>query len=130
MDRQLISNGNPLEKVIGFSRAVRVGNFISVGGTASRDRKGNTVGIGDVAAQTRQCIEIIKDALEKAGSGLQDVIRTRTMLTNINDWEKVAKVRSEYFKDIRPVDTVVEVSKFINPEWLIEMEVDAIIDEH
>ncbi len=130
MDRQLISNGNPLEKVIGFSRAVRVGNFISVGGTASRDRKGNTVGIGDVAAQTRQCIEIIKDALEKAGSGLQDVIRTRTMLTNINDWEKVAKVRTEYFKDIRPVDTVVEVSKFINPEWLIEMEVDAIIDEH
>ena len=130
MDRQLISNGNPLEKVIGFSRAVRVGNFISVGGTASRDRKGNTVGIGDVAAQTRQCIQIIKDALEMAGSGLQDVIRTRTLLTNINDWEKVAKVRSEYFKDIRPVDTVVEVSKFINPEWLIEMEVDAIIDEH
>ena len=130
MSRKLISNGNPLEKVIGFSRAVRVGNYISVGGTASRDREGKTVGIGDIAAQTRQCIEIIKEALEKAGSGLKDVVRTRTMLININDWEKVAKVRSEYFKDIRPVDTVVEVSKFINPEWLIEIEVDAIIDEN
>ena len=130
ISRKLISNGNPLEKVIGFSRAVRVGNYISVGGTASRDREGKTVGIGDIAAQTRQCIEIIKEALEKAGSGLKDVVRTRTMLININDWEKVAKVRSEYFKDIRPVDTIVEVSKFINPEWLLEIEVDAIIDEH
>jgi len=129
MSRKLISNGNPLEKVIGFSRAVRVGNFISVGGTASRDSEGKTVGIGDVTIQTRRCLEIIKEALEMAGSGLQDVIRTRTMLTNINDWEKVAKVRSEYFNEIRPVDTVVEVSKFINPEWLIEIEVDAIIDE-
>ena len=130
MSRKLISNGNPLENVIGFSRAVRVGNFISVGGTASRDRKGETVGIGDVSAQTRQCIEIIKEALEMAGSGLQDVVRTRTLLVDINDWEKVAKVRSEYFKDIRPVDTVMQVSKFINPEWLIEIEVDAIIAEH
>ena len=130
MSRKLISNGNPLENVIGFSRAVRVGNFISVGGTASRDRKGETVGIGDVSAQTRQCIKIIKEALEMAGSGLQDVVRTRTLLVDINDWEKVAKVRSEYFKDIRPVDTVMQVSKFINPEWLIEIEVDAIIAEH
>ena len=104
--RQLISNGNPLEKVIGFSRAVRV------------------------SAQTRRCLEIIKEALEQAGSGLQDVVRTRTMLTDISDWEKVAKVRSEYFKDIRPVDTVVEVSRFIDPDWLIEIEVDAIIDIH
>jgi len=130
MSRKLISNGNPLENVIGFSRVVRVGNFISVGGTASRDTKGETVGIGDVSAQTRRCIEIIKEALEMAGSGLQDVVRTRTLLIDINDWEKVAKVRSEYFKDIRPVDTVVQVSKFINPEWLIEIEVDAIVDEH
>ena len=128
--RQLISNGNPLEKVIGFSRAVRVGNYISVGGTASRDSEGQTVGIGDVSAQTRRCLEIIKEALEQAGSGLQDVVRTRTMLTDISDWEKVAKVRSEYFKDIRPVDTVVEVSRFIDPDWLIEIEVDAIIDIH
>ena len=129
MSRQLISNGNPLENIIGFSRAVRVGNFISVGGTASRDREGKTVGIGDVSAQTKQCIEIIKEALEMAGSGLKDVVRTRTLLIDIKDWEKVAKVRSEYFKDIRPVDTVVEVPRFINPEWLIEIEVDAIIDE-
>lgn len=129
MSRKLISNGNPLEKVIGFSRAVRVGNFVSVGGTASRDRDGKTVGIGDISVQTRQCIEIIKEALEMAGSGLQDVIRTRTLLIDINDWENVAKVRSEYFKDIRPVDTVMQVSKFIDPDWLIEIEVDAIINE-
>jgi len=127
--RQLISNGNPLEKVIGFSRAVRVGNLISVGGTASRDKEGRTVGVGDVSVQTRRCLEIIKEALEQAGSGLQDVVRTRTMLTDINDWEKVAKVRSEYFKDIRPVDTVLEISRFIDPDWLIEIEVDAVINE-
>ena len=127
--RQLISNGNPLEKVIGFSRAVRVGNLISVGGTASRDKEGKTVGIGDVSVQTHRCLEIIKEALEQAGSSLRDVVRTRTMLTNINDWEKVAKVRSEYFKDIRPVDTVLEISRFIDPDWLIEIEVDAVINE-
>ena len=130
MSRQLISNGNPLENVIGFSRAVRVGNYISVGGTASRDKNGKTVGIGDVSVQTKRCIEIIKEALEMAGSSLQDVVRIRTLLIDINDWEKVAKIRSEYFNEIRPVDTVMQVSKFINPEWLIEIEVDAIVDEH
>ena len=95
ISRKLISNGNPLEKVIGFSRAVRVGNYISVGGTASRDREGKTVGIGDIAAQTRQCIEIIKEALEKAGSGLKDVVRTRTMLifrTNFCDFFPIADI--------------------------------------
>ena len=129
MKRKLISNGNPLEDIIGFSRAVRVGNFIAVGGTAPVDEHGKTVGVGDPAAQTRRCIEIIKGALEKAGSGLHDVVRTRILLTNIEDWQKVIEVKATYFKDIKPVDTVMQVARFINPEWLIEIEVDAIIDE-
>jgi len=129
MKRELISNGNPLENVIGFSRAVKVGPYISVGGTAPVDKNGKTIGIEDPAAQTRQCIEIIKNALEKAGSGLQNVVRTRMLLTRIEDWEEVIKVRAEYFKDIKPVDTIMQVSRFINPEWLIEIEVDAVIHD-
>ena len=127
MKRELISTGNPYEEVIGFSRAVRVGNFIAVGGTAPLDSEGNTVGIGDVAAQTERCIEIIREALERAGSSLNDVIRTRMLLKNIDDWEEMAKVRARYFKDIRPVDTIMEINTFVNPEWLVEIEVDAII---
>jgi len=129
MKRELISNRNPLEDVIGFSRAVKVGSYISVGGTAPIDENGKTVGVGDPAAQTRQCIEIIKTALEKAGSGLHDVMRTRILLTRIEDWEEVIKVRAEYFKGIKPVDTIMQVSRFINPEWLIEIEVDAVIHD-
>ncbi len=127
LDRELISNGNPMEAVVGFSRAVRVGPFISVGGTAPVDADGNTVGVGDVAAQTRQCIEVIKGALEQAGAGLQDVVRTRVILTNIDDWKVAIDVRKEYFKDIRPVDTIMAVNRFVNPDWLVELEVDAVI---
>jgi len=127
MNRILISNGNPMESVVGFSRAVRVGNFISVGGTAPVGVDGKTVGVGDPGAQTRQCIEIIKWALEDAGSGLQDVVRTRMILTRIEDWEQVAKVRAEYFRNIRPVDTIMQVNRFVNPEWLVEMEADAVV---
>ncbi|MCM8568590.1 RidA family protein [Gramella jeungdoensis] len=129
MKRELISNGNPLEDIIGFSRAVKVGSFISVGGTAPVDENGKTVGIGDVKAQTRKCIEIIKAALEQAGSGLEDVVRTRIILTDIDDWKSVIEVRSGYFKKIKPVDTIMQVSRFVNPEWLIEIEADAIISE-
>jgi len=93
-DRELISIGNPMEKVVGFSRAVRVGPFISVGGTAPVGPDGKTVGIGDVAAQTRQCIEIIKAAFEQVGSGLHDVVRTRVILTNIDDWKAAMRARS------------------------------------
>ncbi|MEO9780900.1 MAG: RidA family protein [Sedimentitalea sp.] len=125
--RQLISNGNPMEAVVGFSRAVRVGPYIAIGGTAPVDADGNTVGIGDVAAQTRQCIEIIKLALEQAGSGLQDVVRTRVLLTDIDNWKAAIDVRKEYFRDVRPVDTIMAVSRFVNPEWLVELEADAII---
>ena len=129
MKRVLVSNGNPMETVVGFSRAVRVGPYISVGGTAPVNSEGKTVGVGDPAAQARRCLEIIKEALENAGSGMEDVIRTRVLLTNIDDWKKVIEVRAEYFKDIRPVDTIMQVSKFINPEWLVEIEADAVVSD-
>lgn len=115
-DRELISNGNPMEAIVGFSRAVRVGPFISIGGTAPVDANGNTVGIGDVAAQTRQCIEIIKSALEQAGSGLHHVVRTRVILTDIDNWKAAIDVRKEYFRDIRPVDTIMAIDRFVNPD--------------
>ncbi len=126
-DRVLISNGNPMEAIIGFSRAVRVGPYISIGGTAPVRPDGTTVGIGDVAAQTRQYLEIIKDALERAGSSMQDVVRTRIILTNIDDWKAAIEVRKEYFADVRPVDTIMAINRFVNPKWLVEIEVDAVI---
>lgn len=129
MKRELISNGNPMESIVGFSRAVKVGPYISVGGTAPVGPDGKTVGIGDPAAQTRQCVEIIKAALIQAGSGLEDVVRTRVLLTRIEDWEEVIGVRAEYFKEIRPVDTIMQVTRFVNPEWLVEFEADAIVSE-
>ena len=127
MKRKLISNGNPMENNVGFSRAVRVGPFISIGGTAPVDSEGKTVGIGNPGKQARQCLEIIKNALEQADSSLQDVVRTRVLLTNIEDWQEVIKIRADYFKDIRPVDTIMQVTRFVNPEWLVEFEVDAIV---
>ena len=126
-DRQLVLNGNPMEAIAGFSRAVRVGPFVMVGGTAPVGPDGKTVGVGDVGAQTRQCIEIIKAALEQAGSGLHDVVRTRVILTNIDDWKAAIDVRKDYFKDTRPVDTIMAVDRFVNPEWLVELEADAVI---
>lgn len=128
-DRELISNGNPMETVVGFSRAVRVGPYVTVGGTAPVGPDGKTVGVGDVAAQTRQCIEIIKASLEQAGASLDDVVRTRIILTNIDDWKAAIDVRKEYFRDVRPVDTIMAVDRFVNPEWLIEIEADAIITD-
>ena len=126
-DRELISNGNPMEGIVGFSRAVRVGPFISVGGTAPVDADGKTVGVGDVAAQPRQCIEVITAALEQAGSGLHHVVRTRVILTDIDNWKAAIDVRKEYFRDIRPVDTIMAIDRFVNPEWLVEFEADAVI---
>ncbi len=128
-DRELISNGNPMERIVGFSRAVRVGPFISIGGTAPVDAEGNTIGLDDIAAQTRQCIEVIKAALEQAGSGLHHVVRTRVILTDIDNWKAAIDVRKEYFREIRPVDTLMAVDRFVNREWLIEIEADAVIDQ-
>ncbi len=116
-----------MEAVVGFSRAVRVGPYISVGGTAPVGPDGKTVGVGDVAVQTRQCLEVIKAALEQAGSGLQDVVRSRIILTDIDNWQAAIDVRKEYFADIRPADTIIAVTRFVNPEWLVEIEVDAVI---
>lgn len=126
-DRQLISNGNPMEAIAGFSRAVRTGPYVSVGGTAPVGPDGATVGVGDVAVQTRRCIEIISEALEQAGSSLADVVRTRVLLTDISDWKAAIAVRREFFGDARPVETIMAVSGFVNPEWLVELEADAII---
>jgi len=128
MTKKLIPSSSPYAAILGFSRAVRVGNFIAVGGTAPLGPDGKTVAIGDVAGQTRRCIEIIQDALEEAGASLSDIVRTRMILRDINDWKTVAKVRAEYFKDIKPVDTVMQISTFVDPEWLIEIEVDAVVD--
>ncbi|WP_254433997.1 RidA family protein [Ruegeria arenilitoris] len=127
--RELISNGNPMEAVVGFSRAVRVGNFIAVGGTAPVDAQGKTVGIGDVYLQTKQCFEIIKDALERAGSGLQDIVRTRVILTDIDNWKQAIEARKLYCLDARPVDTIMAINRFVNPEWLVEIEVDAVVPD-
>ena len=125
--RTLISNGNPMEKIVGFSRAVRVGPFIAVGGTAPVDAEGKTVGVGDVRAQTKQCFEIIKSALEDAGSGLEDIVRTRVILTNIDDWKDAIEARKEYCQEVRPVDTIMAIDRFVNPEWLVEIEADAFV---
>ena len=126
-NRNLISNGNPMEAIVGFSRAVRVGQFIVVGGTAPVDKDGNTVGVGDVFLQTKQCFEIIKAALEDAGSGLHDIVRTRVILTNIDDWKQAIEARKAYCQDARPVDTIMAINRFVNPEWLVEIEVDAVV---
>lgn len=129
MKRQLVLNGNPMEQVAGFARAVRVGPFIAVGGTAPVDAEGRTVGVGDVAAQAERCFEIIGDALRRAGTGWRDVVRTRLILTDIEDWRKVVEVRARYCRESQPVDTIMAVSRFVNPEWLVEVEVDAVVAE-
>lgn len=125
-DRRSASTGSPYEPIVGFSRAVRIGKIVAVGGTAPLGPDGNTVGAGDPAAQARRCFEISRLALEQLGATLQDVIRTRILLTRIEDWRAVAEVHGEFFRDIRPVNTIMQVSRFINPEWLIETEVDAV----
>jgi len=124
--RQLISSGSPYEPKVGISRAVRVGSIIAVSGTAPL-RDGKTVGKGDPAAQARRCLEIIKDALERAGASLDHVVRTRTLLTRIEDWQAVAAVHGEFFGDIRPANTIMQVSRFIDPDWLVEFEADAVV---
>jgi len=126
--RQLVSSGSPYESKLGLSRAVRVANHVAVSGTAPL-RDGRTVAPGDAAAQARRCLEIVRDALERAGAKLSDVTRTRILLTRIEDWEKVGAVHGELFQDIRPANTVMQVGRFIDPDWLVEIEADAVIAE-
>ena len=124
--RQLVSSGSPFEPRVGMSRAVRGGSWISVSGTAPLEA-GRTVGVGDPAAQARRCLDIIAAALAEAGGSLSDVVRTRTLLTRIEDWEAVTRIHGEVFGAIRPANTVMQVVRFIDPEWLVEFEADAII---
>ena len=128
MIRKNISSGSPYEPIIGFSRAVRIGNTIAVGGTAPIGADGKTAGVGDPAAQTRRCIEIIKVAIEKAGGKLENVIRTRVFLTRQEDWELIGRAHGEAFGAIRPASTMAVVKALLNDEWLVEIEADAIIE--
>lgn len=127
--RQRVSSGSPYEPKVGFSRAVRAGRIIAVAGTAPIGPDGKLVGRGDAAAQARRCLDVIRAAIEKLGGRLEDVIRTRTMLTRIEDWEAVGRVHGEFFGEIRPANTIVQVSRFIDPEWLVEIEADAVVEE-
>jgi enamine deaminase RidA (YjgF/YER057c/UK114 family) len=126
--RKLVSSGSPYESKVGFSRAVRVGSVITVAGTAPIGADGRNVAPDDPAAQTRRCLEIIRAAIEQAGGELKHIVRTRILLTRMEDWQAVAAVHGEFFRDVRPANTVVQVSRFIDPEWRIEIEADAIVD--
>ncbi len=126
-DRSNYSSGTPWESIAGYSRAVRVGNIIEVAGTTAVDAEGQVVGAGDIGEQTDYIFNKIRNALNDAGSKMSDVIRTRMYLTDINDWEAVARVHGDIFSDIKPVSTLVEVSGLIDKELLIEIEVSAVV---
>ncbi|HZZ37179.1 MAG TPA: RidA family protein [Caulobacteraceae bacterium] len=129
MTRRRASSGSPLEPMIGFSRAVRVGQTIAVAGTAPLGPDGKTVAPGDVYAQTRRCMEIVLAALAELGAGPRDVIRTRIMLTDAARWREAAQAHGEVFASVMPACTFVQVSRFIDPDWLVEVEADAVVVE-
>jgi enamine deaminase RidA (YjgF/YER057c/UK114 family) len=126
--RRLVSSASPYEPIVGFSRAVRVGNFIAVAGTTAAS-SGKPVAVGDPAAQTRAIIEAIEKALKALGASLKDVVRTRIYLVDIAHWEAVGRVHGEFFADIRPANSMFQVTAFIRPEWLVEIEADAVVPE-
>jgi len=123
-----ISSGAKWENIVGYSRAIRIGNTIEVAGTTAIGEDGNLVGFNDAAAQTRQIIRIAEKALKELDSGLQDVIRTRIFTTDISRWEEIGKAHGEFFREIKPVSTMVEVSALVSPDMLVEIEFSAYAD--
>ena len=127
MSRILVSSGSPYEKIVGFSRAIRVGNLIYVAGTTAAS-SGKPLAIGDAAAQTRAILDTISEALGKAGASMADIVRTRVYLADIADFDAVGRVHGEVFGEIRPANTTLQVAGFPSPAWLVEIEADAVID--